>query len=454
MKIYFLVSDICILLLFVGGIFWFFRAKKNTTWQKAFQKISQNRSAMISLFVLCIYISISILDSIRLESKDPEKTYQINSLLDLILIEIKENSEKTYSAPFSISSYSKENIQADDATSIRDYPRLKHAGQHLKNIEDHAGDIALRVLSSIVIFVLLSGGLFWGYIFYRKKKEKAYMLKEVFSSVWRSKSWFIIPSAVLLLISILIVNFYGKYHIMGTDKAGFDVFYISIKSIRTGVLIGVLTTIVVTPIAILAGILAGFLGGFIDDLIQYIYTTLESIPSILLIAAAMLIVETLTETQSALERGDQKLIYLCMIMGITSWTNLCRLIRGETLKIRELEYVEAAKAFGVGRTRIMLYHILPNIVHIVFIVIVLRFSGLVLSEAVLTYIGIGVDPSIQSWGNMINQARFELAREPLVWWNLISAFFFMFTLVLPANIIADAVRDALDPKMLTHGRDK
>jgi len=85
--------------------------------------------------------------------------------------------------------------------------------------------------------------------------------------------------------------------------------------------------------------------------------------------------------------------------------------------------------------------------HIVLISFVLRFSGLVLAEAVLAYIGIGVDPTMESWGNMINTARLELAREPVVWWNLISALVFMFGLVLPANLFGDALRDALDPRL-------
>jgi peptide/nickel transport system permease protein len=87
--------------------------------------------------------------------------------------------------------------------------------------------------------------------------------------------------------------------------------------------------------------------------------------------------------------------------------------------------------------------------HIVLISFILRFSGLVLAEAVLAYIGIGVDPSMESWGNMINTARLELAREPVVWWNLVAAFFFMFGLVLPANLFGDALRDALDPRLKT-----
>ena len=117
------------------------------------------------------------------------------------------------------------------------------------------------------------------------------------------------------------------------------------------------------------------------------------------------------------------------------------------LKLREVDYVQAASAFGVKHGTIMVRHLMPNVMHIVFIQVVLDFSGLVLAEAVLSYINIGVDPSTNSWGNMINSARLELAREPVVWWSLAAAFIFMFVLVLAANLFADAVRDAFDPRL-------
>ena len=104
-------------------------------------------------------------------------------------------------------------------------------------------------------------------------------------------------------------------------------------------------------------------------------------------------------------------------------------------KLREIEYVQAADAFGVSRGRIMLQHLVPNVMHIVLISTVLRFSGLVLAEAVLAYVGIGVDPSMQSWGNMINQARLELARDPVVWWNLFAAFSYAWPLLQPISLV-------------------
>jgi peptide/nickel transport system permease protein len=135
-----------------------------------------------------------------------------------------------------------------------------------------------------------------------------------------------------------------------------------------------------------------------------------------------------------------------MILGFTGWAGLCRLLRAETLKLRELEYVQAARAFGVSHWRIMTRHLLPNVAHLVLITVVLEFSGLVLYEAVLSYLGIGVDPSMNSFGSMIDGARLEMSRDPMIWWNLLTAFLFMLALVLAANLFADAVRDAFDPR--------
>ena len=227
-----------------------------------------------------------------------------------------------------------------------------------------------------------------------------------------------------------------RSHLFGTDKVGTDVFYRALKGIRTALIIGGFTTLTAIPFALCFGVVAGYFGGRVDDIVQYIYSTLASIPSILLIVAFMLLF-------------GHGLFNLCLILGISSWTGLCRLLRGETLKLRELEYIQAAEAFGVSRWKILVKHIVPNVMHIVLISAVLRFSGLVFFEALLTYLQIGVDPTTGSWGNMINTARLELARDPVVWWNLIAAFLFMFGLVLPANLFGDAVRDALDPRLRT-----
>ena len=250
----------------------------------------------------------------------------------------------------------------------------------------------------------------------------------------------------------MVSNLAEVYHVLGTDKVGQDVLYLALKSVRTGLVIGTVTTLVMLPFALLLGIAAGYFRGWVDDFIQYLYTVLSSIPGVLLIAAAVLMMQVYIEMHpewfdTSAARADLRLLFLCLILGVTSWTGLCRLIRGETLKLRELEFIQAAQAFGVSSFRILTRHIMPNVMHIILIAVVMDFSSLVLAEAVLSYVGVGVDPSTMSFGTLINSARLEMGREPMVWWTLGAAFGFMLVLVLAANLFADVVRDAFDPRL-------
>ena len=238
------------------------------------------------------------------------------------------------------------------------------------------------------------------------------------------------------------VEFYGDEplahagsHLFGTDILGRDVLHLTLKGARVALLIGGLTSLIVIPIALFMGVSAGYFGGRIDDAVFFVVSTLASIPSLLLLIALIM----------ALGRGP---VQVCIAMGVTSWVGFCRIVRGETFKLRELDYVQAARALGVSETRIVFRHILPNLMHLVVITFVLLFSGLVLSEAILSYLGIGIDGS---WGQMIDQARDELARDPVVWWNLASASTALFALILAVNFIGDAVRDILDPRTLKEG---
>jgi peptide/nickel transport system permease protein len=243
----------------------------------------------------------------------------------------------------------------------------------------------------------------------------------------------------------------GSYHVLGTDRTGNDVLYQSLKSVRTAFVIGTLATMATLPFAIVLGVLAGYFKGWVDEAIQYVYTTLTSVPNVLLIAACVLMVQVYLDHHAEMfetgsERSDLKIFLLCVILGLTGWATLCRLIRGETLKLRELDFVQAATAFGVSHAKIMARHIVPNVMHLVLITTVLSFSELILYEAVLTYVGVGVDPSMNSFGGMINLARSQMSGDPVVWWSFVSAFVFMVTLVLAANLFADGVRDAFDPR--------
>ncbi len=223
-------------------------------------------------------------------------------------------------------------------------------------------------------------------------------------------------------------------HLLGTDGAGMDVLYQTLRGCRTAIIIGGLTSLIVTPLALFFGMIAGYFGKRVDDAVQYTYTVLVSIPDILLLIALLLV----------LGKG---LPQLCLALGITSWVGLCRLVRGETLKHRDREYVRAARALGVSHARILMRHILPNLLPIVIISVTLGLSGLVLEESILSYLGIGVAAGTGSWGNMIDGARLELAREPIIWWNLAAASTALFILVLAFNLFGDALRDAIDPRL-------
>lgn len=223
---------------------------------------------------------------------------------------------------------------------------------------------------------------------------------------------------------------YPSAHLLGTDLLGRDVVYRALKGVRVALLIGAFTSLVVIPIALLFGVTAGYFGRRIDDGVFFLITVLASVPSLLLLIALIMV----------LGRGT---VQVCIALGVTGWVNFCRIARGETLKLREADYVDAARALGVSDTRIIIRHILPNIAHLIIITFALTFTGLVLSETILSYLGIGLEGS---WGQMIDQARNELSRTPIIWWNLAGASVLLFTLVLAVNLIADAVRDIADPR--------
>jgi len=352
--------------------------------------------------------------------------------------------------------FTKETVEQASGIAQREYPRLQYGGAHLSDVDAASWDILQRMMMAMAL-ALIAISLIAGSIILLVAKRIDESITQAWTRFWKGEEeipWrsMLVTLFVLLFLALCIVLIGPYYHILGTDQVGNDVLYKSLKSIRTGLMIGTLTTLVMLPFAIMLGMAAGYYRGWVDDVVQYLYTTLSSIPGVLLIAAAILSLQVYMANHPEIfdtitARSDTRLLALCIILGITSWTSLCRLIRGETLKLREADYVQASVALGVRRVQTMLRHILPNLMHLVIISIVLDFSGLVLAEAVLSYVGVGVDPTMDSWGNMINSARLEMAREPVVWWSLGAAFLFMFGLVLSANLFSDAVRDAFDPRL-------
>jgi peptide/nickel transport system permease protein len=461
----FLWTDLLLWLLLAGVGLYVWKVRQREHLRQPWRKLLRSPSGVASAAVLLAFVTIGVLDSLHFrlplerQANTAERHYSpdVLSVFDLAAGPLRKQQEKTYSAPFATHLFTKETIELPDGRQMRDYPRLKFGGTHLADPErERAGDIMSTTvkgafLASIAWSVLMLALTLW------LARRRGVTFGAAWQLIWQGRDeipWrtLLITLAGLILLAGLAAALSAKYHIFGTDKVGQDVFYLSLKSIRTGLMIGTLTTLVMLPFALLLGIMAGYFRGWVDDVIQYVYTTLNSIPGVLLIAAAVLILQVYMDSNQELfdtvaARADVRLLFLCIILGVTSWTGLCRLLRGETLKLVEMDFVQAATAFGVGHFRIITRHILPNVMHIVLISIVLDFSALVLAEAVLSYVGVGVDPSMQSWGNMINSARLEMAREPMVWWSLAAAFIFMFVLVLSANLFSDRVRDAFDPRM-------
>jgi peptide/nickel transport system permease protein len=427
----------------------------------------RNRVGVGSLVVLSCFVTIGLLDSIHYHPLLPESERQggivhsteVISVFDQLVTPLRVRQEKTYSAPLAAYLYAKENLELEDGATVRAFPRLQYGGAHLSDPQQQLhGDVlkraALGLIKGVVISIVLANILII-FLAMRSRCNFGHQARVVLTGQtdipWRVV---LFTFGAIVVIGFICSELAVAYHLFGTDKVGEDVFYQALKSIRTGLVIGTLTTLMMLPAAVLLGIMAGYFRGWVDDLIQYLYTTLNSIPGVLLIAAAILMLQIYMSNHAEdfntlIERADTRLLFLCIILGVTSWTGLCRLLRGESIKLREVDYVQAAAAFGVGHFQVITRHILPNVLHIVLIAVVLDFSALVLAEAVLSYINIGVDPTMNSWGNMINSARLEMAREPIVWWSLMAALLFMFTLVLSANLFSDVVRDAFDPRLRT-----
>lgn len=444
-------SDALVFLLLAAviAVTWYVRRQEHLLLP--WRRVGQSGVAMVSLLVLSLFLLVGGLDTLHYRvglkgAYSPE----VLSVFDYMVGPLRLHTEKTYSAPLAVTLYAKESNTSADGRVLREFPRLQYGGAHLTEASERDADVARRALTGAMAG-LLAGALLL--VFVRCAGRLIGWFPACAGMTGFNEQRAVVVAT--LIIAALIgatCNLAAVYHVLGTDKVGQDVLYLSLKSIRTGLIIGTVTTLVTLPLALFLGVAAGYFRGWVDDVIQYIYTVLSSIPSVLLIAAAVLMMQVTIDTHpgwfdTAASRADLRLVFLCLILGMTSWTGLCRLLRGETLKLRELEYIQAAQSFGVSSLRILSRHIMPNVMHIILIALVMDFSGLVLAEAVLSYVGVGVDPSMISFGTMINGARLEMAREPMVWWALAAAFGFMLALVLAANLFADAVRDAFDPRL-------
>jgi peptide/nickel transport system permease protein len=220
--------------------------------------------------------------------------------------------------------------------------------------------------------------------------------------------------------------------LFGTDIFGRSILYKILAGAKTAMTIGFIVTGISLPIGISLGALAGYYGGRVDAFVVWLYSVISSVPSILLIVGISYV----------LEKG---ITAICIALGAVSWVGLCRLIRGEVIKHRNREYVLAVRLLGANDAVIIFRHILPNVFHLAIVTASLTILAAIKSEVILTFLGVGIQDG-SSWGTMITDATGELVTG--IWWPLAGVSVAMFLVMYSLNVAGDALRDALDPKLI------
>jgi peptide/nickel transport system permease protein len=219
----------------------------------------------------------------------------------------------------------------------------------------------------------------------------------------------------------------------GADKWGHDIVRKTIKGGQTSIVVGLVAAVVAVALGTLFGAVSGFYGGRVDDLFNWFYSIFTAIPSILMILTVAAVLQT------------KGVLTIVLILGLTGWTGPYRLIRAEYIKHKAREYVMAADAIGASSWRRMFSHILPNVSHVALVQMSILVVGFIKAEVILSFLGFGVPVGVVSWGSMLNEAQNELILGK--WWQLAAAASAMALLVTAFSLFADALRDALDPKL-------
>ena len=241
-------------------------------------------------------------------------------------------------------------------------------------------------------------------------------------------------------------------HWMGTDYRGRSVFARAVAGCAGAFKVGIIAAGIAILIGVTLGAAAGFFGGTVDDIVVWLYSTFASMPSLLFILSFALllgrnylppgVMKTVGGIGRVL-RTDPGALAVYVAIGLTSWTTVCRVVRSETMKLRDREFVAAARIAGVSSPTIVRRHIIPNVFHLVIIYFTLTFAGAVMMEVLVSYLNFGAQ-NFPSWGVMISDGQSCLWRG--IWWELATPTVFIFVLLLALNLLGDALRDALDPK--------
>jgi len=236
---------------------------------------------------------------------------------------------------------------------------------------------------------------------------------------------------------------YGVRTFLGSDAQGRSISMKALFSVRIAFQVGFVVAVISVIIGTLLGASAGFFGGWVDYLVMYLVSVLSSIPTLVLLGVLVYMFFGHPLFDNPAEHPGLALVPVYCAMCLTFWVSTCRVIRGEVLKIKSLEYVQAATSIGFGRLYILFKHVVPNTAHLMFINLSLLFIGAIKSEVILSFLGLGVKGQ-PSWGVMISQAKDDIS--VYFFWEVVTASALMFGLVLAFNVVSDALQDAFDPK--------
>ena len=234
-------------------------------------------------------------------------------------------------------------------------------------------------------------------------------------------------------------------HLLGTDRQGRDMVNLTLHGTRVSMVIGLLATVITVAIGALIGIVSGFLGGWVDNVLMRITDFFLVLPTFVLALILAPILLEIIGTEAEFFGMRVTLVVIVIVIGITSWASTARVIRSQTLSLRERAFVDRARVVGAGAPWIMRRHILPNVLNLIVANTVLTFAGAVLTETTLSFIGLG-DPFQPSWGQLLNQAQADGAAGLGAWWVLAPPGVAIVLVVLAFTLVGGALDDILNPR--------
>jgi peptide/nickel transport system permease protein len=364
-------------------------------WMLAWRRLKADKVGMVALAIVLAFIVMMILSGLGLIAADWQREVGVNY------------------APPSFLGPEAPATQAPEVTTPQS--PVPAGGHYQSKVVDPIGD---------VIASLKAGRVPGGALPPETAEEKSVdPLADVMSEIRHDKA---VEAKAAHEVRLATLPF-------GGDKWGRDVLKKTIKGSETSIFVGIASAVLATFIGTLLGALAGYYGGKVDDFLNWFYSVFSSMPPLLLILAVAAVLQ------------HKGVVTIILILGLTGWTGVFRLLRAEYLKHKAREYVQAADAIGASNARRMFVHIFPNASHVALVQLSILVVGFIKAEVILSFLGFGVPVDVVSWGSMLNEAQNELILGK--WWQLVAATTAMALLVTAFSIFTDSLRDALDPRL-------